>query len=186
MFRLCVMLFLGFVLVSPHAMGQESYPVIIPGVLPDAEPEMPGYSSVKSYESLPPEIQGELADEAQKVYDDCTFGEQYSQFHDCECIAVQYLDKRILAGPDATEGQLMSEISGSCVNKAGVAGYYYPTCHKQFSAFIKSLDDLDKFCICYANTMAKKYAEQPSLYRFHLRNLTGAALSECRGSYFTF
>jgi len=180
MFRLCVILMFSLVLGSSHVRGQDSLPP--PGML--SEPAEPFYTSAGLYAQLPPEIQEELNEEAQKIYTDCSFSSRYAQFHDCRCLAIQYLDKRIMKGPEATEAALLTAIAGECVNDAGVAGYYYPQCKAQFSSLITS--NIEEFCTCYANQMAKNYAKQPSLYHYHLRNLTSAAFRSCKGSYFVF
>ena len=85
-----------------------------------------------------------------------------------------------MAGSEPLE--LITEIKRICVNEAGVSAYYYRQCtgFSAMTAFMR-ISNLEEFCTCYGNAMAKNYAKQPSLYRQHIQNLRKAAFRSCKG-----
>lgn len=163
----CLLLWLFMTL--PTALPAQAQDMI------PTEQEKQPLSAAEIFEQLPPEIQEELKAEADTVFRQCEQRTYYARLHDCGCIAISFLDQRILQGPNATNFNLWQEIGPECINVAGMAGDSYESCTKRFF----NQEKYNEFCECYANTMADKYKKSPIDNSYHLSNLSASAYTEC-------
>lgn len=131
----------------------------------------------KVFEQLPDEIQSDLMIEAEKEYQKCTRKGAYSKYYDCRCIAIKFLDARIKRGPEAHSQHILGEVTLECPYAAGVAGLSYRKCESMFAMGI--VGDLDKFCTCFANSVAKTFSAKPSMHSQYVSYLHQKAIAEC-------
>lgn len=129
------------------------------------------------FAALPEDIKTEILEEVQTTYNDCARNEEYSIFHDCECISVKFLDARVLAGPEVPHNRIYQNIMQECVNDAGVAGFSYDSCASVMK--YDRLDDLDKYCSCYANEVAKIYAKNPNTSTAYINDIGVKSYLKC-------
>lgn len=106
--------------------------------------------------ALTPELQQEVIDEGDEVYQRCINKKSYATYHDCKCMAPHFIEAR-LADPETPQPLLMSRISKKCPNTAGIAGMAYNGC-KNISI---SKDKPEGFCDCVANSVARQYENNP-------------------------
>lgn len=77
-----------------------------------------------------------------------------SRYHDCECMAKRYIEKRVVYDTLLSDFEIIQEISRECIDEVSVAGLSFLEC--------RSLGRYDKrwseeFCECYANYYAETY-----------------------------
>ncbi len=138
----------------------------------------PGYQSGSSIlDQLDPDLVNELLEEMQQVHDTCASDGLQSRFYDCECLAVQYLDKRLEMGPEASNGKIMMQINKECANPVGVAGYSYGVCEERM--ILMNRPDFKSVCECFANTVAKTYGERPRLESRYWQRVQAYAYTQC-------
>lgn len=111
------------------------------------------------FQSLSPEIQKEVLDEAQSVYDNCKGNYMYSRLHDCRCLSVFFLDQRLREGPEKYRNLIIDDIVKVCPNTPELAGLVYGRCTG--STRYQKLKNTDEYCSCVANQTARLYKERP-------------------------
>ena len=116
----------------------------------------------------------ELA-EMQAVYNSCT-QRFHSQYLDCRCIAVKFLDQRMQHGSAPPQRILLDRVYDKCPATAAVAGKTYNRCLNWASMTHR---DYKRFCECYANHYATTFSENPSLRPFVQQNMMREAMDEC-------
>lgn len=131
----------------------------------------------KLFSELPEDIQVDLATEAEQQYNRCANKGTFSKYYDCKCVAEKYLHARIMQGPEKGRQNLLTEVVLECPYAEGIAGFQYQKCVKRFGMDV--VFDLEKFCTCYANSIAKNFAEKPSMHSQYVNFLTNRAMSEC-------
>lgn len=131
----------------------------------------------KLFDAMPEDIRVELAKEAEQQYNQCTTKATYSKYYDCKCIAEEFLHARIMQGPEIASQNLIREVTLKCPYIEGIAGMQYKRCEQLFEMDV--VFDLEKFCTCYANSIAKNFAKKPSLHSQYINLLSGRAMSEC-------
>lgn len=135
-------------------------------------------SSEALLNALPPKLRQELLDEAEKYYNTCTQSGNFSNYHDCRCLAVKYLDKRLELGPEVDEYTLTSKIQSECPNKPGIAGFSYQKCKQLF--IYSRVANLEEFCVCFANKVADLYAQNPYPHLNYQSEVDLQAMQACK------
>lgn len=102
----------------------------------------------------------------------------YTTF-DCECLAGQYLDAKLDAGPDVARSSLMLQIDHTCPNIEEAAGEAYSECYAEAS-LMPNEGSIDKFCACYGRTYAKLRQELKTALTANMRiTLKARAMGMC-------
>ncbi len=102
------------------------------------------------------EIPTAYIDEAIAYGEKCAANPQMTQYYNCECMAVRYLDERVEVGPDTNESLIALKIDNQCRDGTQAAGVMYSKCLRGGLRPPEGMD-LDKFCSCVGNTYAKLY-----------------------------
>lgn len=118
---------------------------------------------------------GEELDEMQAVYNRCS-QRFHSQYMDCRCIAVKFLDQRMRQGQEPPQRILLEKVYDKCPATAAVAGKTYNRCLNWASMMRR---DYKSFCECYANHYATTFSKNPSLRPLTQQNMMSSAMSEC-------
>lgn len=126
---------------------------------------------------LPPKVREELMAEADQVKGICASKQFFSSFHDCDCISLQFLARRLTQGPDPTQGLLLFEVSKMCVNTIGAAGYSYNYCLHALQPFTGKIGAA---CTCVARKMVNEYAAAPNPDVHYVRGLYMNGLQSCK------
>lgn len=126
---------------------------------------------------LPSKVREELMAEAGQVKGICASKQFFSSFHDCDCISLQFLARRLTQGPEPTQGLLLFEVSKMCVNKTGAAGYSYNYCLHALQPFTGKIGAA---CTCVARKMVKEYAATPNPDVHYVRGLYMSGLQSCK------
>ena len=117
----------------------------------------------------------EELDEMQSVYNRCT-KRFHSQYLDCRCIAVKFLDQRMTEGPKPPKRLLLDRVYKQCPATANIAGKTYRRC-LGWASMRRS--DYKRFCECYANEYASIFSKNPSLRSHAQQNMMSKAMDEC-------
>lgn len=151
-------------------------------LLPERESERPTdpasvYARIMESEiflSLTPELQDEIITESEFVFQTCTSNVNYATYHDCECIAPNFIEAR-LDDPTSNYKSLMSRISSKCPNSEGIAGMAFNGCSRL--SFVRNKDP--GFCECVANSVARQYQQRPIAHVKIFQKYNDRAFSEC-------
>ncbi|MCB9982653.1 MAG: hypothetical protein H6861_03125 [Rhodospirillales bacterium] len=100
------------------------------------------------------DVPDEFIMEADAYFYECQSNKSLSQYHNCECLSLAYLDKRIEFGRFATKSEIMMAINKECRDAVGAAGQVYNECLAKAGRF-KPGTDPEKYCECVANSYAK-------------------------------
>ena len=152
--------FLGF---ASHAFAQEKP---IPFSAPLDQRKTLDFPSFENLDRMMPSMREEVLSEAERIYTQCAYGEgMQKHFYHCECIALHYLNQRLLLGPDAHQSTLMLNITSSeatnreCVNPVAVAGHHWELCN--LSIRDRSGAEKERLCACFANRTTEIFMEYP-------------------------
>lgn len=129
------------------------------------------------FSKLPEDIQVDLAREAEQQYNRCASKGTFSKYYDCKCVAEKYLHARIMQGPETGKHNLLTDVVLECPYEEGIAGFQYQKCVKRFAMDV--VFDLEAFCTCYANSIAKNFTEKPSMHSQYVNLLSNRAMTEC-------
>jgi hypothetical protein len=125
--------------------------------------KFPEYSAQHEiFLQLPEDIQKEIWDETNVVYNVCNSHSIYATYQDCECIKFRFLDARITE-PDKHRNDLMNSLAHHCPNKPAIAGDQYQKCmnrNKSTGSFKE--EESKAFCECVGNYVAELYAKNPA------------------------
>jgi hypothetical protein len=100
-----------------------------------------------------------------------------AQRYDCECLAVHYLNKKIVYDEEKSEYQIFQEGAGECVDTTSVAGGIYTECKAMGLVDPKWSED---FCECYANAFAEEFKKSGgNLSRRSTINARAGAMTTC-------
>lgn len=125
------------------------------------------------YRQLPPDEQLRLLDEMEFIYAECQKKKMFSGLHDCQCVAMAFLDERILNyDPLRTPASVANGVARQCPSEENAAGYAFTECQRTYRSQMPK--GLEPFCTCYANTFARLYIKNPEA---HISNLTGIGSS---------
>lgn len=100
-----------------------------------------------------------------------------STYYDCECLASNYVKKKVVYDDQMTDYVIFQQISKQCVDDVAVAGQTYSECIS-----MQKVDPRwsDEFCECYANEYAEEYKEKGlSLNRRQIVKVRGEAMNKC-------
>ena len=103
-----------------------------------------------------------------------------AQRYDCECLAVNYLNKKIVYDDEKSEYDIFQEISAECIDTASVAGAIYTEC-----ASMGLIDPKwsESFCECYANAYTGEFKKGGgNLSRRNTINARSDAMMSCNFS----
>lgn len=119
--------------------------------------------------------------EADDFFKSCEADQQLSMAYECDCLSANFLNERILRGPEPPRAAILANISNTCPNAAGMAGMTYKTCQNMGTLMPKD-QPLDEFCTCFANTYADMYKQSKRAYSSDLRvGLQVRAMRICSG-----
>lgn len=135
-----ILLVLGILVLCGPAQAQEHAP------LPPAD-DVPLSSPRDHMDDVP----DAYIEEANAFYDECSASDLMSQYYNCECYSLAYLDKRIEMGPTVVRTSILSEIENECRDAVGAAGRAYMECLSKANMF-KPGTDPEEYCECVANT----------------------------------
>ncbi|MEZ5814785.1 MAG: hypothetical protein R3E13_08760 [Alphaproteobacteria bacterium] len=99
-------------------------------------------------------VPDEYIAEAGAVYDECLASYTMSQYYNCECLSLAFLDARIENGPSVAASSLKQGLSHMCRDAVGAAGPVYQSCLDKANRFSPGTDP-EKYCECVANTYVK-------------------------------
>ena len=160
-----------------QASAQSETPSQAADALTAAVPAKTDYSKLAKnplFAQLPPNIQEEIIAEAQSMYDMCSTRGNYSNYNDCDCIAIEFINARVNE-PDTPYGNLLTKVSPKCPNIPGMAGMAYKSCQTIISSGPKK----EAYCNCFANAVANRYAKTPVAHIAAYKIFTKESYSEC-------
>jgi hypothetical protein len=100
-----------------------------------------------------------------------------AQRYDCECLAVRYLNKKIVYDQEKSEYQIFQESAAECVDTTSVAGGIYTECTSMGLIDPKWSEG---FCECYANAYAGEFKKNGgNLSRRNTINARAGAMTAC-------
>jgi len=106
------------------------------------------------------DVPDEYIIEAAQYADKCSSHHKLSLLYDCQCLSVQYLDKRLERGPSVPAASIENLLGRECKDGTGMAGKLYSECLGDFNNAPKHLDP-EEFCSCYGNSFAEMYQDLP-------------------------
>jgi hypothetical protein len=145
-----------------------------------AAAQIPGDEKTGNVTEKAEDIPDKYIEEAYEFNNKCETDFVLSQYYNCDCLAVKYLDKRIETGPRTSAQSIMMSINKECKDAARAAGYYYQQCMENSQTMGTDVPTED-FCKCLGNTYAKLYEHydfEPGSKVFV--NLQAQALVACR------
>ena len=168
-----LMTFLQMVALSLPAAAQNN-----PFIAPEKQQAPEAVRADEVYAQLPPDIQKMLIEETDFVHTYCQGQDMFASFHDCECVAAKFLDRRVLDyDPGLDPVTIADRVADQCPNAPGVAGYGYNQCVGLYGWQMPV--GLESFCTCYGNSFSELYMKDP---RSVIPNITGigsASLLRC-------
>lgn len=160
------------------APGQSAMPVA-PGT-PKKDRYQPTPDLTHVFASLPPDMQEELLAEMDNAHRICAGSVSYRIYHDCDCIAVKFLDRRLMKGPEFGFSNLMYEVSRECVNEVEIAGNEFQRCLMRMQQYGDKYKEKSlAMCECVGNEYAKAYAAVPVTSMRYQMNLAVNAQLKC-------
>jgi hypothetical protein len=100
-----------------------------------------------------------------------------AQRYDCECLAVHYLNKKIVYDEEKSDYQIFQESAAKCVDTTSVAGGIYTECT---SMGLIDPKWSESFCECYANAYAEEFKKNGgNLSRRNTINARAGAMTTC-------
>ncbi len=132
-------------------------------------------------------VPDEYIKEAGDYHQACEKNTMLSMYHDCSCLSLRFLEKRIEFGPEAEYSKIDMSLEGECSDNVEAIGFEYEQCLRapiNLASQAKK-DDPIGFCECYARTyidLVKRY--QPSLRSAKLTPLRTRASTTCRDPEF--
>ncbi len=123
------------------------------------------------------EIPKEYLEEMQEVYEQCESTMKLSQFYDCKCRALAFLDQRIELGPYAPDSYVQAQVKPGCADPVKVAGRYFNICLNMIipRGYLKP----GQVCECFANEMARKFDRTPVIGSRRLVAMQADAYTKC-------
>lgn len=178
--RFCMVVALSATGVSSAAAQDSTAPAAAEMLAPTKEVLVPGQDTpVPSEEQyiLPENIPDILMAEVMDIKNNCDASGLYATYHDCNCIAVKFLDERLKSDPDTPKERVKKIVENRCPNTPAIAGFMYTSC-----VSFRKRDDPEgyvSFCTCAANEVAKRYSEHPDMNLRYIRRLKKEAFVSC-------
>ena len=145
--------------------------------LASAEGNTPEPDGAEIFEQLPEEIQNKIIDESTKYYRECSTSGPMSFHYDCDCVRQEFINIRTTQGPDPTGTSLYKDAMNRCVAEVPqIAKYYAVKCEDKNRTRLK---DVEGYCQCFSETMAKKFIEKPYFTLGFLGILHKESRKEC-------
>ncbi len=119
--------------------------------------------------------------EAESIYAWCKGDYDVSRQLDCECLASEFLQKRIEEGPILGRDIILGSLGGKCKNLVESAGVQYQQCMS--GAAVKKTYGIErkKFCECYARAWTKNYEAQSGNFNPRMKISFGVkAIGQCK------
>jgi len=123
------------------------------------------------------EIPDVILKEMDQIQKNCQENYFYSNFHDCRCIAIKFLDARIKSNPVRSKESVLNTVQNQCADEVAVAGFIYRGCSSYLS--YKAPEDFEGVCSCAANDVARQYVRAPFANMRYIENLRRDAYVEC-------
>lgn len=120
--------------------------------------------------------------EAEYIKRECDISVLEQKYYNCSCIAGAYRLKRNeeqLRPQMQILHELYNDPETKCVDSAKIAGNTYDTCQRMNSIF-SNVGDVDSYCKCVANTVARDFSRNPRLRSRYMQSLKLNALTSCR------
>lgn len=95
--------------------------------------------------------------EATQVYEWCKADTFMPLYHDCKCLASEFVTKRREMGRLPNWAHVVSELKNKCLDGTQMAGYLYNDCITKPNMLPMHIKDVKKFCECYASKFSKNY-----------------------------
>lgn len=99
-------------------------------------------------------IPEEYLQEANEVYSACANDYNESQYFNCECLSLSYLDERIRLGPTASSYEVRTNLGRQCFDAINAAGPTYDSCIRKANRLQPGTDP-ELYCECVANTYVR-------------------------------
>lgn len=126
----------------------------------------------------------EYIKEAGDYHQACEKNTVLAMYHDCSCLSLRFLEKRIELGSEAPFSQIDMALVGECRDDVEAIGHEYNQCLNGYAAAPKDRDPIE-FCECYARTyidLVIRY--KPALRSAKLVPLRTRASTTCRDPEF--
>lgn len=152
--RFTALIFLAFFLSCLPAAAQDTATPML---------NAPSAGAVSEYKK----IKDEYLEEAQRFFEQCETDYNLSQYYNCECLAVRYLDERV-EFPRKNEQSILLSIRNSCHDATNAAGETYNSCMTNGTIFPPGVDP-EAYCKCFASnyaTLFEKAGRSPSSKTF--------------------
>lgn len=133
-------------------------------------------AEISVFDTLPADIQEEIIEEAEKARSLCEQRSNMAVFHDCDCIAANFLEERA-RDPASNRTILVSKLTKQCPNVPGIAGKAYQDC-KTVSGSM-DFNVAEAFCTCVGNRTATAFSERPTDRLSGITSLTVGARTQC-------
>ena len=129
---------------------------------------------------LPPDIQKEIMDEADRAYANCSVDSMMMNFYDCSCYALTIAGERIDKGPEVPYIELISGTkTGHCVSGPLIAGYVNGICTEVMSLQPVNTSIADEACRCTIKGMISAFRQQPVANMAYVQGLIDEKISQC-------
>lgn len=142
-------------------------------IAPAAAQTLPGDAAARIDLREPTEAE---IKEGLEIYNACTRNQVLRTTFNCECVAVDFLESRIVRGAQADQRTLSIQSRKNCVDTAQVAGTYYKRC---LDWAVSLRNDYEQFCSCYGNEYALTFAKDPLRPNAGRENLMTQAMNSC-------
>jgi hypothetical protein len=143
-------LFLSFALGASYTMAQDTLTDPADFMPPKEESKVPK----KDLSDLP----DEYIAEATQFGENCKNDPNLSQYFNCQCMAVEYLDTRKKLGPNASSSIIRSYLGGKCKDGTELAGPMYEECLDTRTHAPTHVDP-EVYCTCFTNSFIKMFEE---------------------------
>lgn len=130
------------------------------------------------FKALPEDLKEIILDEVQTVYNNCLRKDMYSKLHDCRCVSIYFLDRRLRDGPHTDRNIMLEKVGAVCPNPVETAGYIYQECVPMKKLTFKNVDE---YCGCVANEVAVRYGKNPAPLLSYITHLKTEAHVKCVG-----
>jgi hypothetical protein len=171
MHKLFITLTLVLMLFAPSVFA-EDLPVI-----PEDAPAL--LEQPKVADPFAEEIPDEYIEEAAAVQRECEGGYVLSQYFDCECRALKYLEQRVLLGATADPGLIEMNIKKECRDSTRAAGAEYNRCLINYADIDRNRNP-EELCECFANTYSELMDRyKPSVLAKTMVDVRTRALQTC-------
>lgn len=143
MHRFFAIVIFALIFVAPFALAED---------LPVVPEEAPAIEKPEVVDPFSQDIPDKYISEAAEVQKTCEKGFVKSQYFDCECRALKYLEERVKQGEFAEPSLIIMNIQDECRDSTEAAGQEYLSCFKQYINLVPDNKDPEEFCQCFANT----------------------------------